>query len=328
MNVRRYITISCALLMFFSSSAIQQDYQHSSNFAQEIGRTAVDPFLPITFNPEGINYFLKNVYNRPDYGTEIFPNDFSHLLQFLKHGVDTRQAPSYAQSVFKLFSNKLKSASYVNAYVFVEMLKPLQEIMKYYFISPKPRSPAQMKTTVNDVLYSSFLSQFDFFKRDPKSFFSSLSHEILTSLNHELLGSEREIKKEQLRQTIIRFLELCAGKLVWSPEEPTEIWRSIKQLSSKLARLMKDDIVQDIDHLDDLLWSITHRFCFFLELTGMDLPVSFYQNIKQDLLRKTPLLCKLEEQERLITSKSEILMQAVLAGEAKARAYTHGIVTH
>ena len=105
MNVRQYLATSCALLMFFSFSVTGQDYQYSGNFAQEIGRTAVDPFLPITFNPEGINYFLKNVYNLPNYGTEIFPNDFSHLLQFLKHGVDTRQAPSYAQSVFKLFSN-------------------------------------------------------------------------------------------------------------------------------------------------------------------------------------------------------------------------------
>lgn len=298
----------------------------SNRAAGEFSRQAIDPFLPVSFTPLGINYFLKHVYNRPDYASEFLPNNFSHMMQFLQHGLDTQQGPSYAQSVFKLFGNKLKAAPYINAYVFADMLAPLQTILKDYFVGPKPRSINQLKTSVNDVLYSSFLSQFDFFKKDPKLFFNNLSNEILTSLNHELSGSKNEIIKEQLRQTVVRFFELCISKIVWSPEESTEIWNTIKITSEQLTSMMKDRIIEDVDHLDDLFWSITHRFCFFIDLVGADLPISFYQTVKQDLLAKKTLLSKIDEQESAITSKSDHLMQTILAGEAKARASQAGSV--
>jgi hypothetical protein len=327
MNTRHYFTTFFTLLMFFSSNATKQDYQHSSNFAQEIGRSKVDLFLPVTFTPAGVDYFLKQVYNRPEYGTEHLPHNFSHFLQFLEHGVQTEQSASYAQSVIKLFSNKLKSASYVNAYVFEDMLLPLQNIIKHYFVGPKPRTAAQLKTSINDVLYTSFLSQFDFFKKDPKKFFDSVSREILTSLNYELMGSVQEVQKEQLRQALVRFLELCTGKLIWSPEEPADVWQSVKKTCSHLARFTHDGILQDADYVDDLFWSMTHRLCFFIDLCNTSLPASFYHAVQQDLFKKNVLLCKLDEQEKVITSKSDLLMQALVAGEAKTKAYEHGIVT-
>lgn len=326
MKLMRYITTSLAMLTFFSHSAKVHNNQYSNNFAQEIGRSSVDPHIPIDFTPEGIDSFMSNVYNSPDYGAEFLPNNFSHMLQFLQHGVDTQQGTAYAQSVFKLFSNKLKSASYINAYVFNDMLKPLQGMLTHYFVAPKPRDVQQLKLSVNDVLYSSFLSQFDFFKRDPKTFFNNLSHEILTSLNHDLNSSKKEFKQEQLRQTAVRFFELCVSKLIWSPEEPEEIWKSIKTVCQQLGNLMENHIIEDVDHLDDLLWSVTHRFCFFVDLTGADLPIPFYHKVRQDLLRKVPLLCKLEEQEKLIRSKSDHIMQALFAGEASARAQESGII--
>lgn len=328
MNARHYFTTIVTLMMFLSSNATQQDYQQSSNFAQEIGRAKVDLFLPVTFTPTGIDYFLRNVYNRPEYGTEFLPNNFSHFLQFLEHGVQTRQTAGYAQSVIKLFANKLKSATYINAYVFEDMLLSLHSTIKHYFVGPQPRTAAQLKVSINDVLYTSFLSQFDFFKQDPKKFFDSVSREILTSLNYELLGSAQEVQKEQLRQTLVRFLELCAGKLIWSPEEPNYIWPSVKKTCSHFARFAHDGIMHDADYIDDLYWSLTHRLCFFIDLCNTSLPASFYQTVEKDVLKKNVLLCKLDEQEKVITSKSELLMQTLVAGEAKSRAYQqHGIVT-
>ena len=328
MKLTRYCILSLALLMFFSHSAKQQDYQHSHNFAQEIGRTTIDFLSPITFNSEGITHFFTHVYNHSDYGSDFLPNNFSHLLQFLQHGQNTRQGASYAQSVLKLFGNKLKSAPYISAYAFSAMLGSLQELLKHYFTPPKPTSLVTLKTNVSDVLYSTFLSQFDAFKKNPKTFFNNLSNEIISSLNHELRSAEKKLKKEQLRQSVVRFLELCTGKLIWSPQEPSDIMPSLSTVSKQLAKMMNNHIIQDIDHLDDLFWSLTHRFCFFIELTGEQLPIAFYQNSKQDLLRKNLLLCSLEEQEKLITSKADRLMNALLTGEAKARAQEKGILVY
>jgi len=322
----RYLTPLATLLIFLSHNAKTEDNQFSHTLSEEFNRKTIDPFLPVRFTGTGIQKFFCQVYNNPSYGTEFLPNDFSHLLQFLQHGVDTKQDETYAQSVFKLFNNKLKSASYVNAYVFSDLIAPLENLLKEYFVETKPKTTMELKVAVNDVLYSSFLSQFDFFKRNPKSFFDGLSNEILLSLNHELDGAKREFQKEQLRQTVIRFFEHCVSKLVWSPEEPNDIWKIIKTVSTSLAHLMEDGIIENVDHLDDLLWSLTHRLCFFIDLLGADLPVAFYQNIKQDLIRKTPILCKLKEQEQLMKSKTDHIMQAVVAGEARARAREIGIL--
>jgi len=328
MKLMRYLAFSFTLLLsLLSHSAKTEDNQLLHNFAQEFNRKTIDPFLPVKFTADGINYFFSHVFNNLEYGTEFLPNDFSHLLQFLQHGVDTHQDAAYAQSVFKLFSNKLKSASYINAYVFTDLIAPLHELLKQYITAPKPKTKQELKVTVNDVLYSSFLSQFDFFKKNPKKFFGSLSDEIFDSLKHELNGMQKTLQNEQLRQTVVRFFELCTSKLVWSPEDPSDIWKTIQTAGNQFAALLNDKIIEDVDHVDDLLWSLTHRLCFFIDLTGADLPTSFYQTIKQDLLRKNSVLCRLEEQEQLITSKSELLMQTIATGQARARAREFGVIT-
>ena len=171
MKLTQYLILFFALFMFFSHSAKEQDYQYSHNFAREMGKTTFDLLSPVTFTPEGITHFLTHVYNRPHYGADFLPNNFSHLLQFLQHGLNTQQGASYAQSVLKLFGNKLKSATYINAYAFSAMITPLQNLLKHYFSPPKPTTMVTLKTTVNDVLYSTFLSQFDAFKKNPKTFF-------------------------------------------------------------------------------------------------------------------------------------------------------------
>ena len=326
MKLKQIFITGCVILSYFSANALEATTQNRQLLSEEFNRKTVDLFLPISFTPGGIQSFLTNIYNRPEYASELLPNNFSHMLQFLQHGIDTNQGPSYAQSVLKLFNNKLKASPCVNAYAFTQMLDPLNTLLKQYFVGPKPRSIHQLKTSVNDVLYSSFLSQFEFFKLDPKTFFNSLSNEILTSLNHELAGSKKEMLKEQLRQTVVRFFELCMNKIVWSPEESNEIWSTVKTTSEKLAGFMKNKVIENVDHLDDLFWSMTHRFCFFVDLFGADLPISFYQKVKNDLANKKPLLCKLNEQEAAITSKTNQLMKTILAGEAKARAVQAGSV--
>jgi hypothetical protein len=101
----------------------------------------------------------------------------------------------------------------------------------------------------------------------------------------------------------------------------------VKKTCSHLARFTHDGILQDTDYVDDLFWSLTHRLCFFIDLCNTSLPASFYKTVQQDLVKKNVLLCKLDEQEKVITSKSDLLMQSLVAGEARTRAYERGIVT-
>ncbi len=326
MNIVSYFFTFLIASTFISNSVKAENYQYYHQSGKEISAVPVDNFMPITFSPTGMESFFTKIYNSTNYGTDFLPNNFMHLQQFLNYGLDTQQPSSYIMSVFKLFGNKVKAASYVNAYAFSEMLNWLHKPIGGYFKQAPPVSKDELKVTINDVLYSSFLSQFEFFKKDPQNFFNDLSHEILTSLNHELLSANKEIKQEQLRQSIIRFLEVCLSKIIWSPQEPEEAWDSVKLISQQLASLMDSNILVERDRLDDLCWSLVHRVCLFVDIAGTNLPLDFYDKVKQDLNSKELVFCEIEEQEKLITKKSDVLLQAFASGEAKTRAYQSGIL--
>jgi len=126
---------------------------------------------------------------------------------------------------------------------------------------------------------------------------------------------------ELLRQMLIRFLEVGLNKLVWSPKEADKSWESVKTMSHQLAALMEYNIINDLNDLDELYWSLLHRYRYFIELHSTDLSLSFYQQVKADIMNKNLMLLELEEQETFIESKASCLLHAVLAQEAKKRMY-------
>jgi len=132
--------------------------------------------------------------------------------------------------------------------------------------------------------------------------------------------AEGQIETEQLRQTVVRFLENGLDKLIWSPRDGEKTWRSAKQLASLCAALMDARIIDDINDLIDLYWSIVRRYCYFLELAGAELPVSFYERVRSDITEASPILLQHEEQEEFIEPRGAVLMRALLAGEAQRRA--------
>lgn len=275
-----------------------------------------DFFMPVRFTSSGIHSFIKHTYNRSDYGQEFLPNSFSHLIQFLEHGNNTNQSKSFVKSVFRLFNQKLKNASYVNAYACADLLKQLPDLLLPTF-APK-RSPRNFKETINELLYSTFISRFKIFKKQPDIVLDELTEEIINVAGNEF-EIEEHVTVAQLRQVIMRFLEGTLNKLIWSPEDHQEIWKSILTISHQLHKLGEYNILDDTDDLDDLTWSLVYRFGFFLELTGQDLPVEFYTRVKQDIIDQPFLLLELEEQEKFITPKAEYLMRSLLEQEAKVR---------
>ena len=143
---------------------------------------------------------------------------------------------------------------------------------------------------------------------------------------HHIEIVEEEVTVEQLRQTVIRFLEIAISKLVWSPEDEIQTWDSVKKIASQLANLMEYNIIDDINDIDDLFWSLIHRYCFLLNISAVDMPLSFYEKIQEDLAAQQPLLLALEEQEDFIESKSACLYRTLATSKAKRFAYDRGIV--
>ena len=145
-------------------------------------------------------------------------------------------------------------------------------------------------------------------------------------MQNDLPALTEDISVDELRHTLVRLLEITINKLTWHPEEHAKIWVSVKSISKQLEVLMEHNIIDDANDLDDLYWTLIHRFCYFLDLAHADLPVKFLEAIKDDVSTQQFLLIELEEQEPLITSKRDHLLHVVRSGIARKKAYDKGIV--
>ncbi len=309
----KYIMISIFSLFFLSSihSEILNDYQ-------DIRKGVLEKNL----------IELK----KPEFQKDILPHDFTYFIDLLQYGKKTEQERTYAYSLVRLFSNILKGAEYVNADKFsTTLLKPLPDALKDYFITTKMETYFSNKTlydaetldrfkeVVNTMLYTRFSTEFEVFKRSPGEFLDILSDEI----THVV---EEEMSIEQLRQSFIRFLEIGLSKLVWSPEDGEKTWNSVKDISYQLATLVDNNILVDINDLDDLFWTLTYRYCYFLEIAGSDLPLEFFEKVKNDITAQELLFLELEEEDNLFESKASYLTRSLFQAEVKSRAYKKGIV--
>lgn len=284
-------------------------------------------YAPIKFNSTGVRSYLRHIYNNNEYTQEILPNDFSHFIQFLSNGKKTKQSRAYVKSVFKLFGNKLKATQYVNAHAFSAMLEQLPALLEEYCMITKSHKLNAHKENLTSILYSTFLSKYDYFKKSPQEFFDDLSQEILNALQQEITLIHDDVNVDQLRQSMIRFLEIGLNKLVWNIGEHEKIWDSVKTISQNLEKLMEFNLIDDANDLDDLYWSLIHRFCYFIDMTGSELPFDFYEKIKTEVSAQQLLMLDLEEQEASLETKSEKLMNVIVMAQAKKKATDHGIIT-
>jgi hypothetical protein len=285
---------------------------HFSGYAED--QDLVNNFLHhVDCSPDGIKHFLMNTYNHPEYGKDFLPNDFCHMIQFLEHGQKTECCKSYVKSVFRLFNNKLKSNDYINAYAFNRLLESMPHLLKNHFIAyKKPGILDSLKETIYTTLLHSFKEKFDTFKAQPIIFLDSVSQQIIELINQK---KSDETTNEELRKTILVFLEMSLDKLLWLPDDGYNTWEVVKDIAHNLTRLVEHNIIDDPDDLNDMFITLIERYCLFLDIASPDLPTDFYEKIKHDVTSQSILLLELEEQEQYIRSKAEILTQGITFAE-------------
>jgi len=326
MKIKYIISLSLLLSIIYSNNLKTENFQQDKLLENEFRHTYANPFEPISFTAEGLNYFFESIYNQTWYGQDFLPNNFTHMIQFLKFGKKNNQKLEFFKSVIKLFGNKIKSTTYVNPYALIELLEQMPKLIKHYFIIPEANIFENNKKLITDLLFSSFRSQFSFFKKSPNKFLNNLSVGILEALNKQSGLIDKRVTIENIRQSLIRMLELYIGKLVWDPKEHKKIWKLFYAINKNVEKLAEKNIITDLDSLDDLFWSLIHRFCFFIELAAQDLPINFYKKFRNKIAASDLFMFEIAEQEQTIKTKESHLMHALFEGEAKARAYKTGIV--
>jgi hypothetical protein len=306
MKLKRIVL--CLVLSFFSHSAKAEDNQYLEHKVLSFS-------APVQTTASGFSSFLKNTYNQVEY-TDFLPNNFCHIIQFLEHGKNTKQTRSYTQSVVRLFANRLKGCSYVNAQALCTMLELFPGLIQHHFVVQRANL-SLLQEKINSLLYASFLDKFAEFKTNPSTFINTLSQDIVDtlSLNTHDIG---DVSMEELRKTTLVFFEVALSKIIWCPDDQIDTWKSVKKVSTYLTRLMDLNIITDPDDLNDLFVTLVERYCFFIDLAGDDLLPSFYKEIKKDLATSTAFLLELEEQEALIEPKIQRLERVLARAEERS----------
>lgn len=328
MKKRYFVFLLCSLVItiFLNAPGLINEQKQSIdiNDDQAAHKDPIVNFLsPIEFTSEGTHTFIKHVYNHPEYATDFLPHNFTHVLQFLQHGKQTKQSRIYTKSVCKFFAKKENELSYINPYSYDDMLKQLPDLLEYQFESKTKTDIVANNNTIKEILSTS-LQKFSPNAQSPEQFFDGVAQEIMHAFGDK--KSNDEVSENQLRQVIVRFIDNGLNKLIWSPDDQKEIWTSIKNISEHLATLTESNIIDTTDDLDDLYWSLTNRFCYFLENMGQYLGPSFFQAVKDDLQNRSLFMLQLEEQEDLMTCKTERIARSLFAAEAKARARQLGLI--
>lgn len=257
---------------------------------------------PIDFTPDGIAYYFKYVYNHPEYVYHL-PYNLSHMIQFLKYGVESGQNEAFAASVIKMFLQKMKAAPYVEAESFAAFMPEFVKAMKPYLEKKEAKFLEDMQITLKNKLSEMFARYFNVFQKNPDEFMNSLAGQIVKQSNQS--ATQQHVETEQLKKDVVRFFEICTNKLIWSEKEDIQSWYNCNRLAHECQICLENGIICDTNALDDMCWSIIHRFCYFVDLSKESLSKDFYTQILDDLQTKPLLLVALEEQEDLMTKKRE-----------------------
>lgn len=270
--------------------------------------------------------------NRSDYCIDILPHDFSYLVKLLQYGKNTKKDSEYAERVLRLYIRLVKGAPCINGYAFADLLTRLPDLLSHCCVIKNKHlttSPNlldmdmfdRFKESVNGVLYNRFLTEYDLFKKNPDDFLQNISQQVLDL-------AQEEIATLQLRNVLMRFLEISINKLVWSADEPEKAWDSTKTMAAELTKLIQQNIIEDTDELDDLFWSLTYRFSFFTDIFASNLSEAFYNTVQHDIANKKLLLVNLEEQQDWLETKEQYLTRTLQCSRAKMIAYQkNGILT-
>jgi len=263
---------------------------------------------PINFSKEGIAHYFSYTYNHERY-TQYLPYNFSHMVQFLEFGLENNQTQQYAQSIIKLFLQKIKACEFIESYALHHAMPQLANALEPYLVKKEYSLLQELERSLKERFSSIFSTYFSYFQKNPDAFLDALAQQIAKKTNE--VQTQQHIDIEQVKKDVVRFLEICMNKLIWSPQDGYGAWLSINQLADDAELFLDKKLITNIDALDDLHWSLIHRFCYFVDIAQQDISQDAFVQIINDIHTHDLAIFSIEEQEDLITSKKDHLLRKI-----------------
>lgn len=234
----------------------------------------------------------------------------------------------------RLLNNALKQCEFIDDSVIHQIMHPLPGFLEKYFDeeSKKEREQLELEQQIKNAMTINISSNLEDFIKNPEHIINKTATEIATMSFAKATEQQRALDEhdtqERLRQNVLKLIENILSKQLYNRHAPESIWPSVMKTAHDIYKLAVHKTIKDSDDLDDCYWTLTHRFCWFLDFVGSSLPVSFYKEIEEELNDGTVFFVELGEADEGIKTKKEFLTEAVAQAKVKAIAFTqHGIFT-
>lgn len=280
------------------------------------------------FNKTFFNY-IKEYYNKPEF-TDILTYDATDICQFLQISFDFNLDSSATYVVLRLFYNKIKSCDFILNKATNSVIEGLNEGLGRFFENvPEDIYKEEIqiiRKNLGKIILGHLTDQFAQLRFLEKSNIAKQISDDVFRLLHQGVNNlqkkhAEEKTKERLRQMIIRFTEMLLEKTIWDERNSEDIWTSFQLLSDNLQKLALNGIIDEMDDIDDLLWTLTHSFCRFFNSFGITVPTAVYEAIEFDLKKNAIYFLEQPEQEAGIRTKKEHIYDALFKSKIKAYAF-------
>lgn len=263
---------------------------------------------PINFSKEGIAHYFKYTYNHEKY-TQYLPYNFLHMIQFLEFGQQHDQNEVYAKSIIKLFLQKFKGCDFINAYAMISAMPKLADALQPYMQKKEASFLTELQKSLKARFSNIFSTYYSYFQKSPDAFLQALSEQIARKTNE--IHTQQHIDVEHIKKDIVRFLETCISKLIWAPQDAYEAWIAINELANQTQSFLQKNLITDSDALDDVCWSLIHRFVYFIDISADEISQDVFTKIVHDIYNTKLILLEIDEQEDLMTNKKDYLLQKI-----------------
>ncbi len=317
----------------FKGAIASQDAQNDAATKEMRERNNENTSKTSIFQQSFVKY-VREIYNQRNYA-QALSQDGSHVVQFMQISNEMSLGPEIVYVCIRLFYNKMKACELVDDIVVAQLLHTVPPLIERHFAEDTSRHNYDLtfiKKQLENTLLNKFTNHLTEFSQQPDVFLSQLAQELTALYEQEMEAAKKDAQRadvrQRLRTMVIRFFDTIINRAIWQIQAPETIWRSFNDIAAGIQVLGLHNVINHMDDLDDLLWSLTHRFCFFLDLAGSALPSSLYDAIEKDLESRSVFFLEFKEQDEGITTKKETLAEAVLKAKTKAIAYNkQGIIS-
>lgn len=261
--------------------------------------------------------YSTECHNNLDIFQYRFIQNADPVVNFLKTASQIGLRIDSLFCAMRILSNSLKSCEYIRDCSLNSLLKGLENYATDYFHEDEDELVRKRAFGAIDRTVFDFISDHaDLAKFSPDAFSSSLSSRVLKIAEKNLKNSKKKEWQDRLGVLIHRLLETSIGKTLWDVQDYNGIWDSVMTSANELYQL--SSILVHMDDLDDLYWSLTHRFNWFLDFSAGQLPVAFYEGVEESIKDGSAFFLVLKEQDSGIKTKKELLLESVQKAKTKA----------